>query len=102
MENNQMEKIKTNENFKKLIAARSRLGWQLSAIIVGLYFAFIIVIAFAPDVLGTPIATGSITTIGIPVGIFIIVTAFVLTGIYVARANSEFDGLVRKILEETE
>ena len=39
------------------------------------------------------------TTVGIPVGIAIIVFAFGLTGIYVKRANSEFDDLTTKIKE---
>jgi hypothetical protein len=42
---------------------------------------------------------GAVTTIGIPVGILIIVAAFVLTGIYVRRANAEFDALNQQIVE---
>jgi uncharacterized membrane protein (DUF485 family) len=41
-----------------------------------------------------------VVTLGIPIGVFIIVAAFVLTGIYVRRANSEFDSLTRQIIEE--
>ena len=52
-----------------------------------------------PKLLGTPIS--GVITLGIPVGVFIIVAAFVLTGIYVRRANSEFDELNRQIIEET-
>jgi len=53
---------------------------------------------FAPSVLGIPIY--GVVTLGIPIGVFIIVAAFVLTGIYVRRANSEFDSLTRQIIEE--
>jgi uncharacterized membrane protein (DUF485 family) len=56
-------------------------------------------VAFAPKLLGTPVL--GVITLGIPVGVFIIVVAFVLTGIYVRRANSEFDELNRQIIEET-
>jgi len=38
-------------------------------------------------------------TVGIPVGLFVIVSAFVLTGIYVYRANSEFDPITLQIKE---
>jgi uncharacterized membrane protein (DUF485 family) len=55
--------------------------------------------AFAPKVLGTPIG-GGVMTVGIPVGLFVIVSAFVLTGIYVHRANSEFDSMTRQIKEK--
>ena len=39
----------------------------------------------------------SVTTIGIPIGMIIIVFAFILTGIYTKRANGEFDDLSNKI-----
>ena len=64
-----------------------------------IYYGFIVVVAFAPKLLGTPVL--GVITLGIPVGVFIIVVAFVLTGIYVRRANSEFDELNRQIIEET-
>ncbi|WP_412841854.1 DUF485 domain-containing protein, partial [Aeromonas dhakensis] len=38
-------------------------------------------------------------TRGIPVGIGLILSAFVLTGVYVFRANGEFDELNQKILK---
>jgi uncharacterized membrane protein (DUF485 family) len=41
-----------------------------------------------------------VTTIGIPIGLFVIVSAFVLTGIYVSKANSKYDALIRRIVEE--
>jgi uncharacterized membrane protein (DUF485 family) len=39
-------------------------------------------------------------TVGIPVGLFVIGSAFVLTGIYVHRANSEFDSMTHQIKEK--
>ena len=65
---------------------------------LAIYYGFILVVAFAPSVLGIPIY--GVITLGIPAGLFIIVTAFVLTGIYVRRANSEYDELNRQIIEE--
>ena len=65
-----------------------------------IYFGFILVIAFAPKVLGTPIG-GGVMTVGIPVGLFVIGSAFVLTGIYVRRANSEFDSMTHQIVERS-
>jgi hypothetical protein len=65
----------------------------------GALLAFILLIAFAPGWLGTPLSEGSSITRGIPVGIGLIVSAFVLTGIYVFRANGEFDELNQKILK---
>jgi uncharacterized membrane protein (DUF485 family) len=43
----------------------------------------------------------SVMTIGLPIGLFVIVSAFVLVGIYVRRANSTYDSLTRDIVEES-
>jgi len=40
-------------------------------------------------------------TVGVPIGLFVIIAAFVLTGIYVSKANAEFDQLTREIVEES-
>jgi uncharacterized membrane protein (DUF485 family) len=53
---------------------------------------------FRPQAARGPIGAG-VTTVGIPVGLLVIVSAFVLTGVYVRRANAEFDYLTRQILE---
>jgi uncharacterized membrane protein (DUF485 family) len=85
--------------FQELVAARSRFAWILSAIMLVIYLGFILLVAFDPKLLGTPIGSG-VTTIGIPLGLLVIVLAFVLTGVYVRRANTEFDDLTSKIIEK--
>ncbi len=94
-----IEQVKNNPKYKELISKRSSLAWTLSIIMMVIYYAFILVIAFDPSLLGTKIGSG-VMTVGIPVGIAIIVIAFVLTGIYVKKANTEFDELNRQIKEE--
>ncbi len=95
-------RIEQSPRFKELVAKRERFAWILSAIMLGLYVAFILIIAFDPQLFGTPIGPGSATTWGIPVGVGLIVSAFVLTGIYVFRANGEFDDLNQAILDEVQ
>lgn len=94
-----IEQIKNNPKYKKLLKERSSLAWKLSIIMMIVYYAFILVIAFNPSLLGAKLGA-SVITVGIPVGIAIIFIAFILTGIYVKRANSEFDALSRQIKEE--
>jgi uncharacterized membrane protein (DUF485 family) len=91
-------RIRREPLFRELVNKRTRFAWALSATMLVIYFGFILVIAFAPKVLGTPIG-GGVMTVGIPVGLFVIVSAFVLTGIYVYRANSEFDPITLQIKE---
>ena len=96
---NSLAKIEHNPNYQELVRRRSSLGWMLSLIMLVVYFGFILLVAYAPRFLGIRIGTG-VTTIGIPIGLAVILLAFVLTGIYVRRANSSYDVLVRKIVEE--
>ena len=94
-----LARIEQDPNYKELVRRRSSLGWMLSAIMLVIYFGFILLVAYAPKFLGTPIGTG-VTTIGIPIGLSVIVLAFLLTGIYVRKANSSYDTLIRKIVED--
>lgn len=94
------QKIEDNPRFKELVRKRSRFSWTLSIITLVLYVSFIFLIAFDPSWLGTPISEGSYITRGIPIGVGLIVISFVLTGIYVLRANGEYDRLTAEILQE--
>ena len=91
------EKIEQDPNYQELVRRRSSLGWTLSLIMLIIYFGFILLVAYAPKLLGMPLGTG-VMTIGIPIGLFVIVSAFLLTGIYVSKANSKYDPLIRKIV----
>ena len=95
-------KIRRNPRFVELVRQRGALARNLTIAMLVIYFGFILLVAFAKGFLGTPISEGSVTTIGIPIGLFVIVSAFVLTGIYVAKANTTFDELNTQILEESE
>ncbi|MBF0310083.1 MAG: DUF485 domain-containing protein [Magnetococcales bacterium] len=96
----QIARIRNNPKYKELVSKRSRFAWNLSFIMLFLYYAFILVIAFKPALLGIPIMAGSVISWGIPIGAGLIVAAFLLTGVYVRRANSEYDELTRQLKEE--
>lgn len=96
------QQIEQNPRFKELVSKRERFAWILSAIMLGLYLAFILLIAFVPEWLGVRITPESTTTWGIPLGVGLILSAFVLTGVYVYRANGEFDDLNQLILDEVQ
>ncbi|MFD3249950.1 DUF485 domain-containing protein [Rahnella aquatilis] len=94
------QRVVSNPRFRELVQKRSRFAWLLSGITLVLYVAFILLIAFDPQWLGTPLYDGATITRGIPVGVGLIVISFVLTGIYVVRANGEFDRLTADIIRE--
>ena len=99
MENELVNRVKANPNYQKLVSTRSSYGWTLTAIMVVVFYGFILLVAFNKELLSTRIGSGVITW-GIPIGLFVIVFTVILTGIYVARANGEFDVLTAKIREE--
>jgi uncharacterized membrane protein (DUF485 family) len=94
------EAIQRNPKYQELVQQRSSFGWTLSAVMLIIYFGFILLIGYAPKFLGIPIGN-SVMTIGLPIGLFVIVSAFVLVGVYVHRANSSYDSLIRDIVEES-
>ncbi len=95
-----IDKVTSNPKYQKLVSERTGFGWFMAAIMLVIYYGFILMIAFAPKTLGVPLSAGSVTTIGIPIGIGVIVSAFILTGIYVFRANTYFDKLNEEIKKE--
>lgn len=94
-------RIRDNPKYRTLRAKRTRFGWILTACMMAAYYGYIAVIAFDKQALARPIGEG-VTSLGIPVGIGLIVFTVVITGIYVRRANGEFDRLTREIVEETQ
>ena len=95
-----LEAIQNNPKYHELVVQRRSLGLWLSAAICVIYYGFILLVAFAPGFLGAPL-TGGVTTVGIPLGILVIVAAFLLTGYYVSRANRTYDSLTQEIIRET-
>jgi uncharacterized membrane protein (DUF485 family) len=90
-------RLEASPAFQELVRKRGRLGWTLTAIMLVLYFGFVGLVAFAPALMGTPVF--GIVTLGFPLGLGVILSAILLTGFYVWRANSSFDALTRRIQE---
>lgn len=91
-----VDKIKSDPDYRKLVNARSRFGWILTWSMLVVYYGYILLIAFNKELLSAKIGAG-VTTWGIPAGLFVIVFTVIVTGIYVRRANSEFDQLTAAI-----
>ena len=95
-----LDAIQKNPKYQQLVSERRSLGLWLSAAMCVIYFGFILLVAFAPGFLGASL-TGGVTTVGIPIGILVILSAFALTGFYVNRANGAYDTLTQQIIRET-
>ncbi|MFZ6049275.1 DUF485 domain-containing protein [Pseudomonas sp. CR3202] len=94
------ERIRSNPKFQRLARQRALLAWSLSALVLGVYYLFILLVAFVPGWLHLPLYEGSHLSRGIPVGAAIIILSWLLTAWYVRHANTRFDSLSAEILEE--
>ena len=92
-------KIEANPKYHELRRKRNSFGWMLTIIMMVVYYGYIALIAFNKPFLAQPIGAG-VTTMGVPIGMGVIVFTIVITGIYVRRANSEYDRLTAEILKE--
>ncbi len=92
-------KIEANPKYHELRRKRNSFGWLLTIIMMVVYYGYIALIAFNKPFLAQPIGAG-VTSLGIPIGMFVIVFTIVITGIYVRRANGEYDRLTAEILKE--
>lgn len=94
-----VERIQRNPKYQQLKRTRSRYGWTLAILMLVVYYGYIGLIAFDKEFLAKPMGAG-VTTIGIPIGMAVIVFSIVITGLYVRRANGEFDAMTREIIED--
>lgn len=95
------DRIQNNPKYHQLIKERDSLAWSLSAIVCVMYFGFTLMIAFTPDILTQPISADSVIPQGMLIGVGVILASIILTGIYVSRANGQFDTLTAEIIQES-
>jgi uncharacterized membrane protein (DUF485 family) len=93
------DRVIQSPRFQELVRQRTNFAWTLTIVMLVIYFGFILLVAFAKPLLAMKVGDG-VTSLGILLGLGVIITAFVLTGIYVYRANSEFDELTRNLTRE--
>ena len=94
-----VDKILKNPKYQELQSKRNGFGVLLSILMLIVYYGYIALIAFNKPFLAQPLGAG-VTTIGVPIGMAVIVFTVVITGIYVRRANGEFDELTKEILKD--
>ena len=82
--------------FQDLIKRKRTISVILTALMLAIYFGFILVLAFRKDLLA--VRVGEHLTLGVPVGLAVILSACVLTGVYVTWANSAYDDAVAGIV----
>ena len=90
---NRLDKIEQLPEFIALTKARRKIVLPLAIFSVAAYFTLILIIAFSPGTLAASL-TGGTTSVGIALGLGLIVSCFIVTGIYVNYANRVIEPLV--------
>jgi uncharacterized membrane protein (DUF485 family) len=92
------QEILESSEFRKLVSKRWTVSVILTVILFVLYYGYIMLIAMK-----SPIVTarfGEVTPWAIPLGVAVIVIAWLLTAIYVIWANNFYDPEVRKLRDQ--
>lgn len=95
------DKVARHPKFRELVSKRKNFALKLSIIVLVVYYAFVLLATTAPELFASPLAHGLTWPLGLVIGFCIQIFAFLMTGIYVHRANGEFDSLSRTIIEES-
>jgi uncharacterized membrane protein (DUF485 family) len=85
-------------DFKQLVRGKWIVSVILTLLLFLLYYGYILLVAVDKPFLARKI--GDTTTLGIPLGVGVIVFAWVLTGAYVLWANGTHDAAVRKLRQQ--
>jgi uncharacterized membrane protein (DUF485 family) len=96
VEQDLVQRVKSDPNYQKLVRTRSRYGWMLAWAVMIVYYGFTLLNAFDKPFMASKLG-GGVMSWGIPLGLFVILFTVAVTAIYVRRANREFDALTDAI-----
>ena len=97
-----LDRVTANPKFLEFVAVRNRYSIIMTIVSAAAYYGFILLVAFQGPWLGTKLGAGMTTSIGVPIGVGVIVFTIILTWIYVRRANSEFDEINARLIAEAQ
>ena len=98
-ENTQVN-TRSNPKLVALVGKRTRFAVILSLLVLVPYYTFMFLVSTQPQLFAAKIGEGSVITIGWPIAALIIIGGWLLTGLYISRANGEFDSLTQEVLKE--
>ncbi|MBL8320160.1 MAG: DUF485 domain-containing protein [Burkholderiaceae bacterium] len=98
MESDIAQRVASHPRYRELVSKRTAFGWWLALAGMIAYYGFILLVAFNKPLLASKLGSG-VTTVGMPLGVAVIVFTIIITWIYVRRANTEFDALTEQIVK---
>ncbi|WP_205737199.1 DUF485 domain-containing protein [Acidovorax sp. HDW3] len=100
MSNPLYENIKRDPRYAQLVRERGRFAATLALLVIAVFFAFVLLVAFVPGVIALRLVEGSNLTLGVALGFSQFVFFCLLTWVYVRRANSDFDARNAQIVAD--
>ncbi len=89
-----------SDDFRHMVTRRWTISVVLTIALFVTYYGYILLIAADKSFMAARI--GEVTTVGIPLGIAVILVSWVLTAIYVVWANRSHDVEVRRLKDKVE
>ncbi len=89
------KRILEDPEFKRLTASRNAISLTLTVLTLLTYYGFIGLLAYGKSILATKVTTN--ITLGIPIGVAVILIACFFTFSYAAWANRNYDHKVDQI-----
>jgi len=99
MTDEEAKRIRQLPEFEALLKARRAVNIPINLVIIVAYFSFVLTIAFAPQSLGQPLGDG-VVSIGIYLGLGLLLLAFLLTAVYMRLADGKIAVLRQKLLDK--
>jgi uncharacterized membrane protein (DUF485 family) len=84
-----------SQEFRRMVSKRWTISVVLTICLFVVYYGYIILIAADKPFMAQKI--GEVTTLGIPLGVLVILLSWVLTAVYVVWANKVHDPEVRDL-----
>lgn len=100
MEQDITQKVLNNPKFQKMARTKRIYCWSFSILMFVIYVVYISYIGIDPAAFGVPVAEGKTTTVGIYIGLFVILFAIAITGIYVRQANGPLELITQEVIQE--
>ena len=97
-----VDRVARNPKFLEFVAKRNTYSIIMTILGALAYYGFILLVAFDKEWIATKLSPGMTTSLGVPLGVGVIVFTIILTWVYVRRANSEFDETNEAIIREAQ
>jgi len=93
-----LQQIQQHPDYLRLIQRKQRLTIGMTLAVLGIYYGFTLLLAFAPGFMGRPFGGGHIS-IGMWLAVLVILLCFALTAIFVRQSN-RLDPLLDALKQE--